>query len=162
MKDSDIKINYKVLAFKVPKSQAHEYGGVIDLLGQIGYPVRDIFLETKLKFEVGLIKTTIIKDGAKDWYVESLLSLLNSIVAEGEWNWDSRQVNISESFEEAYQIVRKIAIDLPFQIDENDVVFMALCAHQAEDSSNLFKFLKTSAEEQLIPFKFIWGSHQNK
>lgn len=69
MVESDLKINHIILAFKVPRPHSHEYGGVIDLLGQIGYKVNDFIIESKLKFEIGLIKTTIIKDGIKDWYV---------------------------------------------------------------------------------------------
>ena len=44
MQDTDIKISYKVLAFKVPREYAHEYGVVVDLLAQIGYPVIDVFI----------------------------------------------------------------------------------------------------------------------
>lgn len=50
MVDSDIKINYKILAFKVPNDKSHDYGGVADILKQIGYEVKDITIESKLRF----------------------------------------------------------------------------------------------------------------
>ena len=131
------------------------------MLAQIGYTPKDILLQRKLDFELGIIKTKLIKDGTKDWYVESLLSLVNTISGEEEWNWAESKMATNEAFEEAYETIRRIALDLPFRLSDNDEVFIALCSFGRDDRDNLFKFMRAS-HVNFGDFKFIWGSHENR